>query len=60
MGGTSRGTSQAQLSEFGENYVVHCLEGWDVIHIMQMMTKTMMMTMTMMTIICYNTFLITF
>lgn len=51
---------QAQLFEFGENYLVHCLEGWDVIHIMEIMTMTMMMTMTMITIICYITFLIAF
>ena len=36
---------QAQLCEFGENYLVHCLEGWDVIHIMKMMTIMMMTTM---------------
>ena len=51
---------QAQLCEFGENYLVHCLEGWGVIHIMEIMTMTMMITMTMITIICYITFLITF
>ena len=49
---------QAQLFEFGENDLVHCLEGWDVIHIMEIMTKTMMMTRTIITI-CYITFLIT-